>query len=504
MRHLVVAGSVGLLCLACGSGQDAPAGAPDATASSPPPDVVWIAIDGLRADHSTPTLERLAAVGHRFPNLFAHSPSVLPAHVAALSSRHPVESEVWRNGQVVPEALPLLPAWLAEHGYRTAAVVADAELWPSEPGLGLDRAFERFEHLEREVADAEMVLGRALELLDELDGSEPFFLFAQFADPGPPLRAHGTSTETAELLVDGAAELSFPVVEDGWWSGQLSLPKGNHLIQVKSILPLDVRYLRASLEPGEGGGPRFYFIAESGTDALSVTNVSTDRRDFLIELRAHDVPDAATARQRYELEVEHADRAVGALLEALERRGLYDEALVLVTAATGLELGERDGFVGRDRHLAPAVLRVPFVLKPPAGHPLGGELERARDKLLRQIDIAPTVLELLDLPPLPGQVGSSVTVGTLRLVLAEAHPPAATENLFSLRDDSVELVLRADPGSPDKRRFEMYDPSTDPERSHDVFAERGGERAEWRTALLGTATRFDRVAAGVNPASGDE
>ena len=138
------------------------------------PDVVWISIDALRDDHAaTPALARLAADGQRFPELFAHAPSSLPSHAALFSSRPPLETGVLTGPTgrgALDEGLPLFAEWLAEHGYRTAAVLGLGELWPDEPGTGLERGFERVVRTEREVADAEDVLAGALELVDGLGG----------------------------------------------------------------------------------------------------------------------------------------------------------------------------------------------------------------------------------------------------------------------------------------------------------------------------------------------
>jgi arylsulfatase A-like enzyme len=214
--------------------------------------------------------------------------------------------------------------------------------------------------------------------------------------------------------------------------------------------------------------------------------IGPEPRTFLFVLRAHDWLDPETAALRYRLEVEHADRAVGALLDELDRRGLYDGALVLLTADHGLALGEREGgFVGQDATLFDELVHVPWVLKAPAGHPLEAELDRSREKLLRQIDQVPTVLELAGLPELPGQVGSSVFEGTLRVQLAETHPPLAPANRFSLRDEGLKLVLDAD-----EDRFRMFDLREDPGEARDVFEARGAEKVDWQRALEGTAARY--------------
>jgi len=165
------------------------------------------------------------------------------------------------------------------------------------------------------------------------------------------------------------------------------------------------------------------------------------------------------------------DQDVGRLLDGLRAEGRYDDALIVLTShrvsATGLTDAE---------------LRAPVVIRPPAGHPLTAELERAREKTARHIDVVPTVLDVLGLPELPGAAGTSLLEGTLRVLMAEAH---GDEDLFCLRDDRYKLVFWPATGV-----FEMYDLETDPDETKDVFASTGGERAAWKRALVQAADRL--------------
>jgi hypothetical protein len=474
----------GALLWACGEAAgERPSAAPPAEPERP--DVVWISIDALRADHAaTPALERLAAAGQRFSALFAHAPSSLPSHAALFASRPPLETGVLAGRRELDEGLPLFAEWLARHGYRTAAVLGLGELWPAEAGTGLERGFQRVLRTEREVADASDVLAGALELLGELGTGAPRFLFVHFADPHPPHRAHGTSAETAEVLVDGETQFSIPVLEDGWWQGDLRLPPGDHVVSVKSILPLAVRRLRATLSLDDGG--EFFVEAPPGARDLVISNVGPDDQIFGVELWAHDLPDPATAPARYRLEVEHADRAVGELLDEMEQRGLYEPALVLLTSGHGQALGEH-GQVGEGLSLYDELLHVPWILKLPAGHPREAELAGAGAKFARAIDVAPTVLDLLGLPELPGQSGTSLLEGPLRVLFAETHPPGG--DLFCLRDEAFKLVLHGAEG-----RFELFELAADPGETRDVFAERQGQRADWQQVLAGAARRWRELA----------
>ncbi len=170
------------------------------------------------------------------------------------------------------------------------------------------------------------------------------------------------------------------------------------------------------------------------------------------------------------------DERVGSLRADLEARGTFDDALVVLTSRRTSATG-----------LSDAVLRAPVVIKPPAGHPRTADLERAKGKTVRHIDVVPTLLDVLGLPELPGATGSSLCGGTLRVLLAEAH---GDDDVFCLRDDRYKLVYRPASGA-----FEMFDLAADPDETSDVFETAGGERAPWKRALVQSAERVNELRA---------
>lgn len=96
-----------------------------------------------------------------------------------------------------------------------------------------------------------------------------------------------------------------------------------------------------------------------------------------------------TIRALYRGEVIRTDRVLGDLVEALERRGLFDESLIVVTSDHGEMLGER-GFIGHWHYLDDAVVKVPLIIKLP-GQTRGVRVEHN----VQTIDILPTVLDAL-------------------------------------------------------------------------------------------------------------
>ena len=134
-----------------------------------------------------------------------------------------------------------------------------------------------------------------------------------------------------------------------------------------------------------------------------------------------------------------ADAAVRSVLDALRRKGWYNDALVVVTSTYG---GPPDGTddPGRGFTLAAPVIRVPFLVKMP------GDAEPQHiEAPLQHIDVAPTLLNLVRAP------GSSALRGRSFRALLEGDTEAPVETpryaeamAGALRFGWAELVEPAD------------------------------------------------------------
>ena len=92
----------------------------------------------------------------------------------------------------------------------------------------------------------------------------------------------------------------------------------------------------------------------------------------------------------YDGEIAYTDRAVGALLDGLEERGLSENTLLVFLSDHGQEFFEH-GAYGHGHSLYGEVLRVPLVFSFPARIPEG---RRVREQV-RLIDVMPTILDIL-------------------------------------------------------------------------------------------------------------
>jgi hypothetical protein len=146
-------------------------------------------------------------------------------------------------------------------------------------------------------------------------------------------------------------------------------------------------------------------------------------------------------------EVAAVDRALGALLEGLARRGLTDEVVVAVVGTRGAWLGEGDR-VGLVPGLDPEVLHVPLVLRLPArisAARSGLVLRGMVDMLVTTTDLAPTLCDALELeldaesegaPELAQGEPTPAARGALPVVALQGHGRTAS------RPDGPELTGR--------------------------------------------------------------
>jgi hypothetical protein len=108
------------------------------------------------------------------------------------------------------------------------------------------------------------------------------------------------------------------------------------------------------------------------------------------------------------------------------------------------------------------------VIKPALNEEARAELGRRRLDVVRVIDLAPTLLEMLGEDPLPGAEGTSLLHAADRLTLAEVHPPQSPSTIVALRDAHYKLIYTAG-----EDRFEMFDVKSDTLEMDNVFALQG-------------------------------
>lgn len=396
---------------------------------------VLIVLDTLRADRlsayghereTSPNLDRLAREGVLFENAFSSSSWTLPAVVGLLSARQPTAGVF--DGTLRHSQVEAL----RDAGLRTAAMTEGGYV---SRFYGLDRGFDQFREVEGPVRNT--VLARAFANLKR-GGIEETFAAAR------------------EWLEQHADERFFLLV---------------HSYEVHA--PYRRREYSEGLERGSLG-PSFEI-----PDAQRVR----DR-----ELPIGDV-ERRYVGALYDGGVREADRRVGELLDTIDRLGLRDTTLVVVTSDHGEDLGERHPQLTGDHGytLYDEVLRVPLIMRDPGVREPGLRVATQ----VRLLDVLPTVLERLDVAPRSAVAGRSL-VGLMhgetevdRPALSRLVPADGRSGRTSLRTGTHKLIVNSPSAVPRAPLFELYALSDDP-GEHENRSQRDPERL---AALRGELAR---------------
>ena len=342
-----------------------------AAAAAPPAagrtNVVLITIDTLRADHMgmygyarpvTPRLDALAAESRVFLHAYSHGPSTVVAVPALLTGRHPRDSCDGEGG--VAPAVHTIAERLRAAGFRTGAVVSNSVLGPHYRGFaeGFEHYDARLDVPERSRPTMERLAPNtttaALEWIDATD-DRPVFLWVHYQDPHGP---YDPPPEHAHLFVKDQ-------------------PSG-------AILPVN------GSVSGLGGIPSYQYFG--------------GRRDV------------GGYIDRYDAEIHFADEHIGLLIDGLRRRGLLDDAIVVVSSDHGEALGEDGFYFTHGETLQPVLLRVPLIVF--------DTRTRARgrlDSVVQHLDVVPSLLRRAGVSTggLPGrdllapEVGDAVVLSEL-------------------------------------------------------------------------------------------
>jgi arylsulfatase A-like enzyme len=284
--------------------------------------------------------------------------------------------------------------------------------------------------------------------------------------------AHGVRANAGYVLADESTTLAERLRDAGWRTGAevaaMVLGRFQRLDQ-----GLDSYGDPLSADEGGGAATR---------DAIDVTDQGLAflreyrHEPFFLWLHYYDphspfVPPAPYSDlfpdDPYLGEVRFVDDQVGRVLDEIQALGLRDQTLVAITSDHGEGLGEHE----EDTHtffVYDSTMRVPLVLWGAAEIPRGLRVS----KPVRLIDVAPTLLDLLGLPPLPDAQG--VSLGPLldapdaELELTGYGESFAPLSLFG--SDVLRFVREGRWKYHHKLEPELYDIVTDPRELENLAA----------------------------------
>jgi arylsulfatase A-like enzyme len=180
----------------------------------------------------------------------------------------------------------------------------------------------------------------------------------------------------------------------------------------------------------------------------------------------------------YDNSLHREDAVIAGLLNHLSRSGHLSRTLVVISSDHGEAFNER-GLDGHAKHVYRESTEVPFILSLPFRLPGGAVVAT----LSRNVDVWPTVLDLLGLPPLPDTDGSSLVPEILANLGAGTEPVGGRRGAAYLdrtwglatREPSPAVAIVEDDFrfvyTVDGEREELFDRGTDPTERTNVIVE---------------------------------
>lgn len=383
---LVLVGS--LLASACNDGPRSSARA------STRPNVVFVCIDTLRADHlgaygygkrpTSPALDRLADESTVFEDVSSTAGWTKPSVPSFLTGTYPLQHGVYEGSSktvqgetshvLSDEAETLAEAFQAA-GWRTGAFVKNAQL---NRGNGFEQGFDLYRD---QVGDARELRWQALDWIDAGESAgdgRPFFLYLHFLD------AHWPYPIPDEAALRFASEEGLAAFRQHEW-----------------------KELRDKINEGE---------------------------------RAPTPGELELLLQLYDAGIRYVDDQLGILFQGLDRRGLWDDTLVCVISDHGEEFMEH-GRIGHGHGLYEDLLEVPWILRIP-----GRDRSRVASPV-SLVDVFPTLAGIVGLAVPEAVVGHDRLAhdSPVAPIFAEHKEPGAYQQ--ALRVSDRKLV----------RRFEQLD-----------------------------------------------
>ncbi|MBT3380281.1 MAG: sulfatase-like hydrolase/transferase [Lentisphaerae bacterium] len=441
----------------------------------------------------TPNLDRLAAEGALFERCYVNNPICTPSRASLFTGKHLHGHGVYRLYDNLPEDEVLFPERLQALGYTTALFGKlhvssrgyeetrrhphdgfDIYEWCMEGGLAMDSPYQAYaawlkEHfpdfyarLEAEFRDVlhhpaechmtHWAAERAIDFIDQWDGAKPFFCMASIFDPHNPYEDF--PLEMAELVNEEG--IPDPRVVEGEFAGKPpELLREHH-------------------------------------------------HSYMHDFSRYSLADLRRMRFGYHASIAFLDQEFGRVLDALERRGIADNTLVIFTSDHGDMLGDHQLLV-KGAFFYDANVRVPLIMRWPERlreprrvstlaqiHDLAATILTAAGTEQNEIEEAmPAALDLLPAASGEGDGGRNQAICCYRNSGLSSEAGATPYfnpaiNATMLRRGQYKLNLwHGEGGASGGPRGELYDMDLDPFEQNNLW-----DRDEYREVRLSLTERL--------------
>ena len=347
------------------------------------PNILWICTDQQRYDTigalnnrhvHTPNIDRLVGEGVAFTHAFCQSPICTPSRASFLTGMYPSSVHGCMNGnEQWAEAAPLVTALLADAGYTCGL----------SGKLHLAGAKGRLEP--RPQNDGYHVFHWSHGVHDDWESGHAY------ADW---LRAQGHNLNE---MLDHPEQIPPDLHQTTWCADRaIDFMNARRADEEPWLMSVNMFDPHAPFDPPKSYMDRFDVDAMPGP-LYRESDVETQAQltdvDFQTLCRHPDEFDAKRTQAAYYAMIELIDDNVGRMLDTLEATGQRENTVVIFMSDHGETLGDH-GLLLKGCRFYEGLVRVPLIFSWPGHFGAGSQ----REALVELTDIAPTLLELAELP----------------------------------------------------------------------------------------------------------
>ncbi len=383
---------------------------PQVASAKPPPNIVFIFADDLTCQAlstygdkrkllETPHMDRIAREGIRFDRCLVTNSICGPSRATILTGKYSHLNGFYNNTNgKFDSQQQTFPKLLQAGGYTTALIgkwhlVSDPtgfDYWHILPGQGAyynPPMIKNGEKVNQTGYTTDIITDLSLEWLKNRDASKPFMLMCQHKAPHrewlPPTRLLGWDKDRKypepETLFDDFAGRSKAVSDTDMSLASTFTDTDAKLVPPKNLDAEQLQAWNAYYEPRNAA---FRAANLSGKELIR-WRYNRYMHDYLGCVKA-------------------VDESVGRVLDFLDKAGLAENTVVMLSSDQGFFLGEHGWFDKRwifeESVRAPLLVRWPGVTKP-------GSVDK---NLVSLLDFAETFLEIAGLPVPPDMQGHSL------------------------------------------------------------------------------------------------
>lgn len=436
--------------------------------------------------NQTPNIDRIANEGVMFSNSFVTNSICSPSRAVMLTGKFSHINGQRNNGQEFDGSQLTFPKLLQKAGYQTAMIgkwhlgsdPTGFDYWNILPGQGDYYNPDFIEMGEKKRVEGyvtNLVTDASLNWLDSRDKEKPFCMLLHHKAPH---RCWMPDTAYLDMYND----VKFPLPDNFYDNYEGRLAAAEQRMHMKNFCP--VNDLKMLDKEGEIQGTlRKYFERQ-------INRLNKDQRVAWDKAYEKEIKYYKEAKlegkellewnyQRY-LEdylrcIASVDDNIGRVLDYLEENGLSENTLIVYTSDQGFYLGEHGWF--DKRFMYEESFRTPLVMKLPS------KMQKGKiDKLVQNIDYAPTLLELagVDIPEdMQGESLLPLLKGeknvdwrnSIYYHYYEYPGPHDVKRHYGVRTDRYKLIHFYN----DINQWELYDLHKDPTEMNNLYNVEGFE-----------------------------